>query len=100
MQAGHGDAFAPFVDLACPGLSVAPMIACTSIQQDRDEEEVDQATGQLGVVTPILLPLFQCISDARDAAGLEVLPAAVGRDGVEAVGAVVTLSEDLLVSSL
>jgi hypothetical protein len=57
MKAGHRDAFAPLVDMTSLGLSVSPMIACTGIQKDRDEEKVDEATSELSTITSFVAPL-------------------------------------------
>lgn len=41
VKAGYRDPFTSLVNLAGPRLGVTPMITCTSIEEHRDEEQVD-----------------------------------------------------------
>ncbi len=97
MKAGHRDAFAPLVDLTSLGLSVSPMITCTGIQEDGDEEEVDEATSQLSTITSLVLPLLHYVGDTRYIPDLEMLPAPMRGDHMEVIRTEITLVEDLLV---
>ncbi len=59
VKAGNRDALASFVDVAGFRLSVSPMITCTSIQKNGNEEQVDKTTSHLGVIAAFFLPLVQ-----------------------------------------
>lgn len=80
LQAGDGEALAAAVDLAGLGAAVAPLGAGARVEQDGDEEEVDEAAGALLGVDGGG-PRGHELVDAGAAADVEVLPAAVGRDG-------------------
>lgn len=97
MEAGHGDALAPLVDLTSLGLSVSPTITCTGIQEDGDEEEVDEATSQLGIIASLVLPLLYRVGDTRYIPDLEMLPAPMRGDHMEVIRTEITLAEDLSV---
>lgn len=68
------------------------MVSSASIQQHRNEEEIDQAPRNFQVIAITFLPLIEKISNARSAADFKVLPAAVRWDGVKFVWAKVALS--------
>lgn len=85
VKAGNRDALAPFVDMAGPRLRVSPMIPCTGIQKDGNEEQIDEATSHLGVITAFLLPLAQQVCDARYVSDFKMLPAPMRRNSVELV---------------
>ena len=97
MKASHRDSFAALVYLSSLGLGVSPMITCAGIQENRDEEEVDEATSQLKTITSLLLPLFHYVGDTRHIPDLEVLPAPMRRNRMEVVRTEITLDDDLLV---
>lgn len=90
-----GDAFAPGVGLFGPGeggLLEAPVVAGAGVEQHRDEEQVDDAAGDLRrIVDPVVVPLLEEGRDTLHVADVEVLPATVRRDGLELVGAKVAL---------
>lgn len=94
MKTSNRDALAPLIDVVGPRLSVPPGVTSTGIQKDRDKKQVNEPTGQLGIITSILgPPLVQQLCDARFAADFEVLPAAMWRNGVILVRAEVPLLE-------
>jgi hypothetical protein len=73
-ETGDGEALTAAVDFARLLALVLPFCASASVEQDGDKEEVNE------------------LVDARAAANLEVLPAAMGRDG-GVVGGVVALAQ-------
>jgi hypothetical protein len=90
-ETGDGEALAAAVDFARLLALVLPFCASAGIEQDGDKEEVDEAAGALLVVDG-RGPRGHELVDARAAANLEVLPAAMGRDG-GVVGGVVALAQ-------
>lgn len=92
MERCNGDALASDVVFLRPGLLEAPVIASTSIKEDGDEEEINQPSGDLGhVLAAIVGPSSNQRLHSRDITNVKVLPATVGRDRVELVGAKVAL---------
>lgn len=92
MQAGYRDTLASLVDLARLGLFVPPMVTCASIEKDGDEEEVNEAAGQLLFIAALVLPLLDEVGDPWYITDLEMLPTAVRRDRVEPIGTKVALA--------
>lgn len=97
MKAGHRNTFAPLVDLTSVVLSVSPLIACTGIQENGDEEEVDETASQLSIITSFILPLLHYIGDTRYIADLKMLPTPMRRDRKEVIRTEITLIDPLLV---
>jgi hypothetical protein len=85
------NAFAALVLSLCPGLNVPPMITCTCIKENRDEEQINQSTGNLQGIGLVQPPLFDEVINARHVANLEMLPSTVRRDCVKLVRTKVTL---------
>lgn len=69
------------------------MVTCTSIQEHRDEEQVNEATSQLDNITSLLPSLVHHVGDTRDVPHLEMLPAPMRWDRVEVIRTEITLSE-------
>jgi hypothetical protein len=89
LETGDCKALAAPVDLARLLALVLPFGAGAGVEEHRHDEQVDQTAGALRVVDGGR-PRGHELVDARAAADLEVLPAAVGRDG-GVVGGVVSL---------
>lgn len=69
------------------------MITSTSIQKHRDKEQIDEAASEFQVISPGSLPRVNHVLNTRHIADVEMLPAAVGWDGVIFVRPKITLSE-------
>jgi hypothetical protein len=91
VQTRNRNALTPFIPPLRPRLLVPPMIPRTSIQQHRNEEQIDQSTRDFHVVGSVRFPFADKIGYARDVADFEVLPSAVRGDRVEVVGAEIPL---------
>lgn len=94
VKTGNRDALASFVDAVGFRLSVSPMIACTRVQKNRNEEQVDKAASHLGVIAAFVLPLAHQVRDARYAPDFEMLPAPMRRNSMEPVRTEIPLPED------
>ena len=87
----HCNAFASFVFALRPRLDIPPVISRSSIQQHRNEENVDQTASNLQFIAPTLFPFLQKFGDAGHVADFKVLPSAVRGNGVELVWSKVAL---------
>jgi hypothetical protein len=67
------------------------MVARTSVQEHRNEEQINQSASYLCIVAFLCFPLTYEISNAGYIANFEMLPSSVRRNGVELIGTEVTL---------
>jgi hypothetical protein len=89
LETGNGEALATAVDLARLLALVTPLGAGAGVEQHRHQEQVEQAARAFLVVDRGRPRRHQLV-DARAAANIKVLPAAVGRNA-RIVGRIVSL---------
>lgn len=82
METGNSNALTSLILSIGLRLNKPPVIASTSIQKHRDKEQIDEATGEFQVIGPGSLPRVNHVLDTRHIADVEMLPAAVGWNGV------------------
>lgn len=91
IEASNSNTLAAFVLVIRFRLNITPMITSASVQEHRNEEEINQATCNFFVVSSIGLPLIDYISDTRHIPDFEMLPSTMRWNRIEFVRTIVTL---------
>ena len=72
------------------------MVACSSIQQDRHEEEIDQTTRGLQIIASLLFPLVEQAGNTGYIADFKVLPAPMRGNRMELVWPKIALAPNTM----
>jgi hypothetical protein len=81
IQTRYCNTLTPGINLSFrPRFLKLPLVTRTSIQQYRNDKQIYQSTSLFFSVLSVVFPAEIQVVDARDAADVEVLPAAVGWD--------------------
>jgi len=91
IQTRHCNTLTPCISLSRVRFLVLPLIASTGIQKHRNNEKINQSASLFFSVVAFVLPLAVQVVDSWDAADVEVLPAAMGRNGFKVVGTKISL---------